>query len=190
MHLIAYNGRDDKLFRAGIMESGNSVSYVGEFGSDRYQPIYDAIVRNTNCTTAIDTLDCIRGLPFATLNTAFNTTNSSQWFPIVDGDILARYGSVQLSEGAFVHVPIISGANTDEGVSFGLAGINTTAQFTNAIQSKSIIPDATVQVKLLTIPPSWCFPPVHSSCRTSSPRARYHLPRSQHLRHASLHPQL
>jgi len=140
MHLIAYNGRDDKLFRAGIMESGNSVSYVGEFGSDRYQPIYDAIVRNTNCTDAINTLDCIRGLPFATLNSAFNTTNSSQWFPIVDGDILARYGSVQLNEGAFVHVPIISGANTDEGVSFGLTGINTTAQFTDAIQSGAFRP--------------------------------------------------
>jgi len=154
MHLVAYNGRDDKLFRAGIMESGNSVSYVGEFGSDHYQPYYDAIVLNTNCSNAIDTLSCIRGLPFATLNAAFNTTNSSAWFPIVgksgfdvlyrraliwitDGDILARYSSVQLKEGAFVHVPIISGANTDEGVSFGLAGINTTAQFTNAIQCRN-----------------------------------------------------
>ena len=49
--------------------------------------------------------------------------------PIVDGDFIARYTSEQLADGSFVHVPIIDGTNTDEGVAFGPQGVNSTAVF-------------------------------------------------------------
>lgn len=45
----------------------------------------------------------------------------------MDGDFIARYTSLQLTDGDFVHVPIISGANSDEGTAFSPVGINTTA---------------------------------------------------------------
>lgn len=35
---------------------------------------YDAIVVNVSCSQAIDTLDCLRSVPFDTLNAAINTT--------------------------------------------------------------------------------------------------------------------
>ena len=49
--------------------------------------------------------------------------------PVTDGDFIQDYGSVQLSKGEFVKVPIIVGTNSDEGASFAPYGINTTAQF-------------------------------------------------------------
>jgi carboxylesterase type B len=42
-----------------------------------------------------------------------------------------------LQDGAFVKVPIVVGATTDEGTSFSKLGINTTAQFIAAIESSS-----------------------------------------------------
>ena len=40
---------------------------------------------------------------------------------------------MQLAEGAFVHVPIIDGANTDEATLFAPMGINTTQDWINDI---------------------------------------------------------
>ena len=130
LHLLAYNGRDDKLFRAAIMESGNPVNINVFNGTDFYQPLYDAIVNQTGCAGQFDTLQCLRTVPFEQLNNVFNATPFDAGFtPVVDGDFIQRYGSLQYSDGDFVRVPIISGANTDEGVSFGPVGINDDAGF-------------------------------------------------------------
>jgi len=118
-HLTAYNGRDDKLFRAGIMESGNPINYGSYRENAAYQPLYNGIVRHAACANSTDTLACLREVPFATLNRIINTTEYvSGWAPIVDGDFIQRWGSIQLAEGDFVKVPIIDGANTDEGTAF------------------------------------------------------------------------
>jgi acetylcholinesterase len=131
-HLVAYGGRDDKLFRAGIMESGNPVNYAPYQDAGFYQPSYSAIVNQTGCNTSIDTLDCLRSVPYAKLNAVLNQTAFTTirpFNPIIDGDFIQKFTSLQLADGDFVHVPIIDGANTDEGTAFGPAGINTTAQF-------------------------------------------------------------
>ena len=67
----------------------------------------------------MDNLDCLRHQPFSKLNAIFNTSTASAWQPIVDGDFIARWASIQLAEGDFVKVPVIDGANTDEGTAFG-----------------------------------------------------------------------
>lgn len=174
MHLTAYGGRDDRLFRAGIMESGNPIAYrYGDFPNpdyssydyeseqtrrhnisspqvsicrianslmsrgfnftDTHQPRYDLLVQQANCTQAVDTLQCLRGVPFDQLNAVINTTalGGPNWVPYIDGDFIQKYTSIQLAQGQFVKVPIIDGANTDEGTAFGPRGINTTEQFFN-----------------------------------------------------------
>ncbi|KAL4758095.1 Alpha/Beta hydrolase protein [Aspergillus foveolatus] len=131
--LIAYGGRDDGLFRAGIMESGGSIA-ASPGNTTAYQSQYDDIVSKAGCATARDTLQCLREVPFESLNAIFNTTTGDpaySFWPTVDGDFLREWGSVQLDKGEFVKVPIISGTNTDEGASFGPTGINTTQQFYN-----------------------------------------------------------
>ena len=42
------------------------------------------------------------------------------WNPVLDGDLLQAYPSQQMKTGAFVRVPILTGANTDE--AFTLSG--------------------------------------------------------------------
>ena len=152
LHLVAYNGRDDKLFRAGIMESGNPVNYNSFNGTDYYRPRYDAIVNQTGCSEQLDTLQCLRTLPYDQLNTVLNSTAlNSGWAPVIDGDFIQKYGSIQLSDGDFVHVPIISGSNTDEGVSFGPVGINNDTGFLHYLEGMLFI-DPTASLPALTPP--------------------------------------
>lgn len=130
-HLTAYGGRDDGLFRAGIMESGGSISYAPS-NYTGYQSTYDALVSKVNCTNAPDTLQCLREVPFDQLNSALNGTGGESDYnfsPVIDGDLIRNWGSVQLDRQEFVKVPIIAGTNTDEGTGFGPQGINTTEQF-------------------------------------------------------------
>lgn len=114
------------------MESGNPVNYVPYRDAGFYQPLYNLVINQTGCTTDIDTLDCLRRVPYAKLNAVLNQTaftGIQQWNPIIDGDFIQKFTSLQLASGDFVHVPIIDGANTDEGTAFGPVGINTTDQF-------------------------------------------------------------
>lgn len=109
-----------------------------------YQPRYAALTKAAGCGNASSTLDCLRALPLFVLNNILNTTEfNSGWNPTIDGDFIARYTSLQLAEGDFVHVPIISGANSDEGASFGPMGINSTADFEALINSKPPPPPQT-----------------------------------------------
>ncbi|KAI9368145.1 Alpha/Beta hydrolase protein [Aspergillus egyptiacus] len=130
-HLIAYGGRDDGLFRAAIMQSGGSIT-AGPMDTTGYQGMYDEIVGRVGCASSGDTLQCLREVPFATLNAVFNGTGGNPAYgfsPAVDHDLVRDWGSKQLESHEFVKVPIIAGTNTDEGVSFGPTGINTTEQF-------------------------------------------------------------
>jgi carboxylesterase type B len=164
-HLLAYNGRDDGLFRAGIMESGNPVAYNSYRSVIDYQPGYDGLVNATGCVNATDTLECVRYAPYEKVNGFFNSTEGSSWNPIVDGDFIARWGSLQLADGDFVQVPIISGANTDEGTSFGPRGINSEKDFAETITDtnrSAYIPEHFVPEVLEAYPntPDYYIPPV------------------------------
>ncbi|KAI9700164.1 MAG: hypothetical protein M1820_006946 [Bogoriella megaspora] len=123
-HLTLYNGRDDKLFRAGIMESGNPVSYRGLSNASFFQDQYLDVVNSVGCGDTADSLECLRQVPFEPLNAALNNSDYT-WFPYLDGDLNQRYGSQQLADGSFIKVPIISGANSDEGTSFSPKNVNT-----------------------------------------------------------------
>ncbi|KAL2817523.1 Alpha/Beta hydrolase protein [Aspergillus cavernicola] len=133
LHLTAYGGRDDGLFRGAIMQSGGSIM-ASPMNTSAYQGMYDEIVGKVGCRQASDTLQCLRGVEFATLNAALNATDGSPAYdfsPAIDHDLIRERGSTQLDDQDFVQVPIIAGSNTDEGTSFGPTGINTTQQFYN-----------------------------------------------------------
>ncbi|KAF2270245.1 alpha/beta-hydrolase [Lojkania enalia] len=130
MHLTAYGGRDDKLFRGAIMQSGSPISY----STLDYDPseLLTASVQ-LGCNNSSSILDCLRTISYDTLNAWINSTASYafSWQPIIDGDFIQGKTSLQLDSGAFVHVPIISGANSDEGTAFGPKPINTAQDFYN-----------------------------------------------------------
>lgn len=154
-HLVAYGGRDDQLFRAAIMESGNPVYWISLYGPDYFQPAYDQIVGLTGCNATLDTLQCLRELPVDDLQKVINSTavgpaNWTTFAPVMDGDFIQRYTSLQLEEGEFVKVPILSGSKSapspvldadtkggiavsQEGTPFSPYGINTTEEFYEAV---------------------------------------------------------
>ncbi|KJX94540.1 carboxylesterase family protein [Zymoseptoria brevis] len=163
-HITAFNGRDDGLFRAGIMQSGNPVNY-GAYKYD-YSERFQQVLNVTGCTTAGDKLDCLRSIPIDTLNPILNSTgNAEGWGPIVDGDLIQRWASVQLEEGAFVKVPIIDGSNTDEGTSFSPRGINSSEDLAAAMTNTNLgtpLPAYLADEALAAYPntPDYFIPPV------------------------------
>ena len=154
---LTYAGRDDNLFRAAIAESGGpSVSYFpsalpGGFNSSTYQTLYDILVSNTSCAATLSdgtSLSCLRTLPFSELNEALNisTNGLGPFVPVIDGDFIAAFPSTQLSTGSFVRVPLLIGANSDEGTAFGSgygpngAGVNTDAEWLQTLNLTGISP--------------------------------------------------
>jgi carboxylesterase type B len=87
------------------------------------------------CGNSTNKVQCLREVPFQTLNATMNGTLSTTggFNPVIDGDFTQDYGSRALSSGKFVKVPIIVGTNSDEGASFSPYGINTTEQFKAAL---------------------------------------------------------
>ncbi|KAI4148807.1 MAG: hypothetical protein LQ340_004925 [Diploschistes diacapsis] len=140
VQLVAYGGRDDSLFRAGIQESGGAAlgTRIPTLASS--QPIYDAVVEATNCTGSTDTLACLRTIPTTTLTNIFNSsvTQGFSSSPVIDNDFLQSSGTTALRRGHFVKVPLLVGANHDEGTSFGTRGINTTQEFLEDIRSEGL----------------------------------------------------
>lgn len=125
--LMTYGGRTDGLFHASIQESG-SASTAWYNGTDWYQPIYDSIVDSVNCSYAIDTLGCLRSVPYETLYPYMQTDTGPGFYPTVDGDIMPNYPTVLLAEGRFAHVPHLYGTNSDEGSDNAPSGIDTDDQ--------------------------------------------------------------
>ncbi|KAK8218017.1 Alpha/Beta hydrolase protein [Phyllosticta capitalensis] len=138
-HLVAYNGRDDSLFRGVIAESGGPIYYGPLNTSAQNTARYNALVATTPCANSTAPLSCLRALDYETLNAAINTTSfSSSWGLAIDGDIIAGKTSTQVANGDFVHVPLIIGANSDEGTAFSSTGINDTSDFVAVLTSGGV----------------------------------------------------
>lgn len=137
MQLVAYVGRDDGPFWSAIQQSGG-VSVSGRLATVAFsQPAYDSLVKATNCTKVSDTLACLRTVPTDTLSSIFNSSISdgARAVPAVNHVFLRGSGTTLLRHGQFVKVPLLIGANHDEGSTFGMPGLNTTEQFKEMVVS-------------------------------------------------------
>lgn len=131
--LLSYGGRTDGLFHGSIQQSGSAAT-AWYNGSDWYQPIYDNIVTRANCSSAIDTLACLRTVPYPQMLPLLAAPSQGPgWYPTVDGDIIPAYPTQLLAAGRFAHVPHLYGTNSDEGTDNAPANglINTTAQLSS-----------------------------------------------------------
>ncbi|KAF3393217.1 Lipase 1 [Talaromyces pinophilus] len=133
-HLIAYGGRDDGLFRAGIAESGGPTALGYYVNASVWEPNYQNIVERAGCSSASDTLACLRTVPTEQLSAIFNSSDvTSSGGVVIDGDILTESATTLTKNGNFVRVPLLIGTNFDEGTSFGIRGINTTEEFKESL---------------------------------------------------------
>ncbi|KAH7903320.1 Alpha/Beta hydrolase protein [Hygrophoropsis aurantiaca] len=141
-HMLTNGGDTEGLFRAAFMESGSAYP-VGDIS--RGQPYYDALVADTGCATAADTLDCLRGVPYDTLLAAVDRSPSIfayqslvlAWQPRVDGVFLKAEPQALVEQGSVADIPFIVGDCDDEGTLFSLSTLNitTSAQFAEYIQT-------------------------------------------------------
>jgi acetylcholinesterase len=122
-HINAYDGENEGLFRAAILESGSAVGPPLN-GTEWYQNMYDNLTKSVGCDGANDTLECLRDVPYQVIAPYGYT--GLEWFHSIDGSFISRYGQESLMQGKFAKIPIILGTNTDEG--FGINGVNTDEQ--------------------------------------------------------------
>ncbi|KAE8152161.1 alpha/beta-hydrolase [Aspergillus avenaceus] len=151
-HLVANGGDNEDLFRAAIMESGNAVGPPWN-GTEWHQPMYDRIVKETNCSSASDTLKCLQEVPYDTLyDVAYE---GLEWFATVDGSFIKEYPQISITQGNMAKVPILLGTNTDEGTSFGTTGTDTDEDcIAQLISSKRWNLNREQATKLLTFYPN------------------------------------
>jgi carboxylesterase type B len=152
--LLAYNGRDDKLFSGAIAESGNPVGINPYPTVESWAPVIANVSRATGCSNATDLLTCLRAVPVEKLNEVFNSslTSGAQFGPVIDGDFIVAPAATQLKTGAFVHVPYLVGCNSDEGTGFGGFGYNTTSELKDGIETSESLDAATAHDLLILYP--------------------------------------
>jgi carboxylesterase type B len=155
------------------MQSGNPIFYSAQGGSNRSEAAFNTIASQVGCSQSADRVQCLRDVPFATLNATMNGTLSSTggFVPVTDADFVQDYGSVQLDKGQFVKIPIIVGANSDEGASFSPYNINTTEQFAASLAASGLSPS--VRDSILKAYPDDLSTNVIAALGSQRPAARF-----------------
>ncbi|KIM54010.1 hypothetical protein SCLCIDRAFT_137679 [Scleroderma citrinum Foug A] len=148
LHIVAYDGNVNGLFRGAVMQSGSAYP-LQEIASAPQQENYDFIVAQTNCSTANDTLSCLRQAPYEAVMNAMEHTDyfnsykslNMTWSPLVDGVILEHTLRESLSMGKYARVPAIFGTVDDEGTLFSLFSFNVTTsdQFLEYVQTNFLV---------------------------------------------------
>ncbi|CAK5270089.1 unnamed protein product [Mycena citricolor] len=148
--IVAYGGRDDKLFTQAIPQSGSGSRFPQPTDAG-LQATFTALLGNTTCAstlngTAAAQLACVRGLPVdAFRNHSVGTTGI-----VRDGDFIQTPSVYQsYKTGKWVKVAFLTGSNTDEGRSFARLGANTTA---DAYNNLTVVP-AQFRSRLLELYP-------------------------------------
>ncbi|KAI1489012.1 lipase [Biscogniauxia mediterranea] len=158
-HLFSYNGRDDGLFRGAIMESGGPTGAQVESLS-WYNTAVENLTRTVGCWDAADQLACLREVDEAAL---FAAHPSVVWNPLLDGDFLTGYPSQLMAKDNYIKVPLLIGANTDEG--FAISGTpNTESDIFNSMftwRSYALTPP-TVRKLLELYPDDPCHEPPYA----------------------------
>ena len=119
------------------MDSGSVVPTDPVDGA-KGQAVYDQVVKSAGCSSASDTLACLRALPYTQYLNAANSVPgilsyqsvALSYLPRPDGTTLTASPEVLAQQGKYAAVPFIIGDQQDEGTIFALfqSNITTTSQ--------------------------------------------------------------
>jgi carboxylesterase type B len=149
--LVAYGGRDDKLFSAAILQSGSPLVFgLKPQTASTWEPYWNKLLHTTNCSVA-EPVACLRKLLTNELSAVLNSSFASppSWGQVVDGDFIPASGRALLKKGKFAKVPFLMGTNFDEGTEFVSQGINTTSQFAQYVRSVGVAKPAVHSIEKL-----------------------------------------
>ncbi|KIJ19264.1 hypothetical protein PAXINDRAFT_8620 [Paxillus involutus ATCC 200175] len=154
LQMVANDGNSDGLFRAAFMQSGSPLP-VGDVSEG--QKYYDALVSETGCSNASDTLQCLREVPYEALLDAVNQSPNIfsyqslalAWQPRADGVFLTDDPQKLVQQGLVADVPFVTGDCDDEGTLFSLSNLNVTTdtQFEEYIKTYLFpnVPSSTIK---------------------------------------------
>ncbi|KAI0791004.1 carotenoid ester lipase precursor [Abortiporus biennis] len=162
LHMVANKRNNEGLFRGAFMDSGSPIP-VGDITNG--QQDYDALVQETGCSGAADTLECLRQVPFDTLNSAISQSPSIgsfqslrlTWLPRADGKFITNNPQILVKQGFVSPVPFVTGDCDDEGTEFAMPSLNiTTDAETREYFKTFFVPNASESQldRLLTLYPS------------------------------------
>ncbi|KAK2464104.1 hypothetical protein APHAL10511_003852 [Amanita phalloides] len=143
LHMLYDGGNTGGLFRAGFMQSGSPIP-VGPI--EHGQKYYDFVVQKVGCSTAADTLDCLRTVHYDALKAAFDATPGYTsyrstvltYLSRVDGVFLTDDPQRLVSQGKVANIPFVTGDCDDEGTVFALSTLNITTDYQLEIYIKTI----------------------------------------------------
>ena len=134
MHMLAYHGSSDELFRGAFMQSGGPIDTGNlEDGvctrpgwraiSDRHsgQPFFDKFATDAGCENSLGSavvFDCLRNASVADIRFAIQASEnlfgyssvSLPWKPRVDGIFLTDLPQRLVLSGSVADVPFVTGA--------------------------------------------------------------------------------
>lgn len=121
-----YNG--SALFRGAIMNSGSIVP-ADDVTTAKAQQTYDTVVANAGCSSANDSLECLRSVDYLTFLDSVNSISHGilslnlTYLPRPDpaDSFFSLSPEVSVLNGDYVKVPIIIGDQEDEGTLFNLS---------------------------------------------------------------------
>ena len=150
---MAYGGDTQGLFHGGIMASGTFFGF-GQANIATEQAVYDNITSHTGCADAVDTFQCLKDLPLDILNHTMYEQNMGQNFgPVIDGDFFRSYPIVAFNTGQLPPINIITGCNSEEGMSLGgQTTANTSKELAQVLQ-ESLGINSTLTDQLLDLYP-------------------------------------
>ncbi|KAI5481136.1 hypothetical protein MNV49_005571 [Pseudohyphozyma bogoriensis] len=127
--LVAYGGRDDGLFRAGIVSSGVNAAFNQTVASQT--PAWNTFLNATGCTAGDDEIACLKGVDYATFYNASSKFGSAA---IPDGDFMRQSSMKAIDEGKVVVKPLMLGCVKDEATVLGVAtGLQNETQWRTAV---------------------------------------------------------
>ncbi|EGN97863.1 hypothetical protein SERLA73DRAFT_74118 [Serpula lacrymans var. lacrymans S7.3] len=129
--MLTNGGNTEGLFHGAFMHSGAPMP-VGDITNG--QPYYDALVGETGCSGASDTLQCLRNVPYDDIMMAVNKSPNLEsyqalalaWAPRADGDFLVDHPQLLVQNGSVADIPFVSSNCDDEGTDFSFSTCNVT----------------------------------------------------------------
>jgi len=129
--------------------------------TEGFPKIYPMLVEYSGCANASDTFECLREADAIALVNATNKIRSTReftlgfpWNPNVDYDLVPGRPAELIQQGRFRKVPIMAGADKDEGTIFVNTSTSTTAQVAEQVNWLEPVPlPQDIMTKLLELYP-------------------------------------
>ncbi|KAJ7125538.1 Alpha/Beta hydrolase protein [Mycena crocata] len=132
-HVVANNGRTEpQLFRAAITSSTFLPSQY-QFNDRVPELLFSEVMAQTNCTSAADSMACLRAVDANVLEAANTNINRGGFFgtfllvPVIDGEFITQRPTLSLQQGKVNGEALLAVTNTFEGTNFVNQGVSVTA---------------------------------------------------------------